>query len=154
MIVGKAHASRGDYTSENDNVLVQGVATDRLALGFFGLAYVDENKARLKIIAVDNDNSRNAPGPVVPTVETVRNKTYAPLTRPLFLYINRAAARQPAVQTFMLFYLNNIVRLAGKAGYVPLDRAESLRQRVLFVQFAGITHRPAVPALIPNSPTS
>ena len=153
VIVGKAHASRGDYTaSENDNVLVQGVATDPLALGFFGLAYVDENKARLKIVAVDDGNARNGPGPIVPTVETVRNKTYAPLTRPLFLYVNQAAARTPVVQSFMLFYLDNIARLAGEAGYVPLGRAESLHQRALFEQFAGIANR-QTPAVSANAPT-
>lgn len=145
VIVGKAHASRGDYTaSENDNVLVQGVATDRLALGFFGLAYVDENKARLKIVAVDDGNAQNGNGPIAPTVETVRNKTYAPLTRPLFLYINQAAARQPAMRSFVGFYLDNIAKLAGEAGYVPLSRAESGRQRSAFDEFAGIP-RPPVP---------
>jgi phosphate transport system substrate-binding protein len=138
-IVGKAHASRGDYTaSEDDNVLVQGVATDRLALGFFGLAYVDENKDRLKIVAVDDGNDQNGKGPIAPTIETVRNKTYAPLTRPLFLYINQAAARQPALRTFVLYYLNTIAQLAQQAGYVPLSRAESSRQRILFDQFSGL----------------
>jgi phosphate transport system substrate-binding protein len=138
-IIGKAHASRGDYTaSEDDNVLVQGVATDRLALGFFGLAYVDENKARLRIVAVDDGNPQNGNGPIRPTVETVRNKTYAPLTRPLFLYINRAAARQPAVRSFVTFYLTNIAKLAQEAGFVPLNRAESDRQSRAFDAFAGV----------------
>jgi len=140
VIVGKQHASRGDYTaSENDNVLVQGVATDRLALGFFGLAYVDENKGRLKIVPVDDGNDQNGKGPISPTIETVRNKTYAPLTRPLFLYINQKAARQPAVRTFVTFYLQSIARLAQEAGYVPLSKSESDRQRAQFEQFAGIT---------------
>ncbi|GAB2583674.1 PstS family phosphate ABC transporter substrate-binding protein [Spirosoma areae] len=138
-IVGTAHASRGDYTaSEDDNVLVQGVATDKLALGFFGLAYVDENKGRVKLVPVDDGNDQNGKGPVRPTIETVRNKTYAPLTRPLFLYINQAAARQPTVQTFVAYYLDNIARLAQQAGYVPLSQAESTRQRVGFGQFAAI----------------
>jgi phosphate transport system substrate-binding protein len=145
VIVGKAHASRGDYTaSENDNVLVQGVATDKLALGFFGLAYVDENKSRVKIVAVDDGNPKNGDGPVAPTIETVRNKTYAPLTRPLFLYVNQAAARQPAVQTFITFYLDNIAKLAQEAGYVPLSRADSDQQRSAFDAFAGIA-KPPVP---------
>jgi phosphate transport system substrate-binding protein len=143
VIVGKAHASRGDYTaSEDDNVLVQGVATDRLALGFFGLAYVDENKARLRTVALDDGNDQNDKGPIAPTVETVRNKTYAPLTRPLFLYLNQAAARQPALQTFVVFYLDSIAKLAQQAGYVPLSQAESSRQRRLFNQFTGIIHPP------------
>jgi phosphate transport system substrate-binding protein len=144
-IVGKAHASRGDYTaSEDDNVLVQGVATDRLALGFLGLAYVDENKARLRLVAVDDGNPKNGNGPIMPTVETVRNKTYAPLTRPLFLYINRAQARQPAVQSFVRFYVDNIAKLAQEAGFVPLTQAESSRQRSIFDQVAGIRQNPAL----------
>lgn len=139
VIVGKAHASRGDYTaSEDDNVLVQGVATDRLALGFFGLAYVDENKARLRMVALDDGNDQNGKGPIMPSVETVRNKTYAPLTRPLYLYLNQAAAKQPALKTFVGFYLDNITKLAQQAGYVPLSWAESIRQRTLFNQFAGL----------------
>ncbi|GAB3643631.1 PstS family phosphate ABC transporter substrate-binding protein [Spirosoma arcticum] len=142
-IVGKAHASRGDYTaSENDNVLVQGVATDRFALGFFGLAYVEENKARLKVVAVDDGNDQNGKGPVLPTVETVRNKTYAPLTRPLFLYINQGAARQPVVRTFVTYYLDHIAQLAQEAGYVPLSRSESNQQRARFEQFAGLPTPP------------
>lgn len=145
VIVGQAHASRGDYTaSENDNVLVQGVATDRLALGFFGLAYVNENKERLKVVAVDDGIDQNGKGPVRPTSGTVQDKTYAPLTRPLFLYVNQAAARQPAVQAFVRFYLDHIAGLAQEAGYVPLSRAESGRQRALFNRFAGIP-APAVP---------
>lgn len=143
-IVGTAHASRGDYTaSEDDNVLVQGVATDKLALGFFGLAYVDENKKRLRIVAIDDGNDQNGKGPIRPTVETVRNKTYAPLTRPLFLYINQAAARHPAVRTFVTYYLDHIARLAQEAGYVPLNQTESDRQRVRFDEFAGIPTPPA-----------
>ncbi|MBC8155991.1 MAG: PstS family phosphate ABC transporter substrate-binding protein, partial [Bacteroidetes bacterium] len=143
-IVGKAHASRGDFTaSEDDNVLVQGVATDRLALGFFGLAYVDANRDRLRIVAIDDGNDQNGKGPVRPTLETVRNKTYAPLTRPLFLYVNQAAARQPAVREFITFYLDNIAHLAQEAGYVPLNRVESNRQRIRFDQFAGTPAPPA-----------
>lgn len=142
-IVGKRHASRGDYTaSENDNVLVQGVATDRLALGFFGLAYADENKGRLKVVPVDDGNDHNGKGSIRPTVETVRNKTYAPLTRPLFLYVNQAAARQPAVRDFVIFYLDHIARLAQEAGYVPLSRVDSDHQRVQFDRFAGIPTPP------------
>lgn len=145
VIVGKQHASRGDYTaSEDDNVLVQGVATDRLALGFFGLAYVEENKEKLKIVSVDDENDQNGKGPVRPTIETVRNKTYAPLTRPLFLYINQQASRQPALQAFVTFYLNNIARLAQQAGYVPLSPSESSRQHRRFDQFAGIA-KPLIP---------
>jgi phosphate transport system substrate-binding protein len=86
-IVGKAKASRGDYTaSEDDNVLVQGVANDQYALGYFGLAYYFENQDKLKAVAIDNGK-----GCVLPSEETVRNGTYQPLSRPLFIYVSRKA---------------------------------------------------------------
>ena len=119
-IVGKAHSSRGDYTaSEDDNVLVQGVLSDVNALGFFGFAYYEENKDKLKLVAVDNGN-----GPVLPSVETVKNKTYSPLSRPLFIYINNKAAERKEVQEFVSFYLDKITSLVPEVGYIPLSNDE------------------------------
>ncbi|MCX8144555.1 MAG: PstS family phosphate ABC transporter substrate-binding protein [Bacteroidia bacterium] len=119
-IVGKAHSSRGDYTaSEDDNVLVQGVSSDVNALGFFGFAYYEENKDKLKLVAVDNGN-----GPVLPSVETVKNKTYSPLSRPLFIYINNKAAERKEVQEFVSFYLDKITSLVPEVGYIPLSNDE------------------------------
>ena len=119
-IVGKAHSSRGDYTaSEDDNVLVQGVLSDVNALGFFGFAYYEENKDKLKLVAVDNGN-----GPVLPSVETVKNKTYSPLSRPLFIYINNKAAERKEVQEFVSFYLDKITGLVPEVGYIPLNNDE------------------------------
>jgi len=119
-IVGKAHSSRGDYTaSEDDNVLVQGVLSDVNALGFFGFAYYEENKDKLKLVAVDNGN-----GPVLPSVETVKNKTYSPLSRPLFIYINNKAAERKEVQEFVSFYLDKITSLVPEVGYIPLNDDE------------------------------
>jgi len=119
-IVGKAHSSRGDYTaSEDDNVLVQGVLSDVNALGFFGFAYYEENKDKLKLVAVDNGN-----GPVLPSVETVKNKTYSPLSRPLFIYINNKAAERKEVQEFVSFYLDKITGLVPEVGYIPLSNDE------------------------------
>lgn len=121
VIVGKSHSSRGDYTSsEDDNVLVQGIFTDKYALGFFGLAYYEENKDKIKLVAVDDLNDSNGKGPILPTLETVRNKTYAPLSRPLFIYVNSKAAQRPAVQKFVEFYLDNCRELSQEIGYVPL----------------------------------
>src|SRR5688572_25206822 len=75
-IVGKSHSSRGDFTaSEDDNVLVQGIASDKNALGFFGLAYYEENKDKLKLVGVDDGNDANGAGPIQPTLETVKNKS-------------------------------------------------------------------------------
>ncbi|HPQ07591.1 MAG TPA: PstS family phosphate ABC transporter substrate-binding protein [Bacteroidia bacterium] len=119
-IVGKAHSSRGDYTSsEDDNVLVQGVSSDKNALGFFGFAYYEENKDKIKLVAVDNGN-----GAVLPSVETVKNKTYKPLSRPLYIYINNKAAKRKEVQEFINFYLDKMNTLVSEVGYIPLSDEE------------------------------
>ena len=124
-IVGKAKSSRGDYTaSEDDNVLVQGVSTDKGALGFFGLAYYVENKSKLKLVGID---ARKGKGPVYPTDSTVRTGTYAPLSRPEFIYINAKAANSPTIQDFVRFYMENAPKLVEEIGYVPLpDEAYQL----------------------------
>jgi len=115
-IVGKKAGSRGDYSpSADDNVLVQGVSTDKYALGFFGLAYFEENQDKLKLVAVDNGN-----GPVIPTQETVAKKTYAPLSRPIFIYVNNTAVKRPEVVKFIDFYLNQAASLVPDVGYIAL----------------------------------
>ncbi len=120
-IVGKEHASRGDFTSsEDDNVLVQGVAQDELALGFFGFAYYWENQSRLKIAAIDDGKPDNGDGPVVPSIESIRNGTYQPLSRPIFIYVAKRALDRPEVQSFTRFYLQNATQLVTEVGYVPL----------------------------------
>ena len=114
VINGKAKASRGDYTSsEDDNILVQGVAGDQYALGYMGLAYFEENKDKLKLVAVDDEKSGNGDGPIAPSPETVRNGTYRPLSRPIFIYVNTAALAGPEVQQFVQFYLD----VGGAAGH-------------------------------------
>lgn len=115
-IVGKAKASRGDYTaSEDDNTLVQGVASDKHALGYLPFAYYETNKAKLKAVAIDAGR-----GPVLPSRETVENGTYAPLSRPFFIYVSKKAADRPEVRKFVVFYLTNAGRLAAQVQYVPL----------------------------------
>jgi phosphate transport system substrate-binding protein len=119
-IVGKARSSRGDFTSsEDDNVLVQGVAGDELALAFIPLAYVSQNAARLKIVPVDDAKADNGAGPIAPSSDTVRNGTYQPLSRPLFVYVSRKAADRTDVQQFvdMLFTRTDLVR---EVGYIEL----------------------------------
>lgn len=121
-VVGEEHASRGDFTSsEDDNVLVQGVSQDVNALAFFGAAYYEENKQRLKAVAVDDENPANGKGPQLPTPENVEKGTYQPLSRPLFIYINRKSADRPEVQEFVRFYLANAGKLAKEVGYIPLQ---------------------------------
>ena len=118
-INGTEDVSRNDYTaSEDDNVLVQGVAGDQYALGYFGYAYYAENKARLKEVGVDNGN-----GCVVPTPETIKSGQYQPLSRPLMIYINKKALARPEVVAFLKFYNEKASELVPQVGYVPLDAA-------------------------------
>jgi phosphate transport system substrate-binding protein len=125
-IVGKEGSSRGDFqASEDDNVLVQGIYGDRLALGFFGLAYYEENQDKLKLVPIDDENPDNGAGPILPTLETVNNGTYQPLSRPLFIYVRKEAAERPEVQAFINFYLDvpNATQLVREVGYIPLPEA-------------------------------
>ncbi|HEY0680216.1 MAG TPA: PstS family phosphate ABC transporter substrate-binding protein [Chitinophagaceae bacterium] len=115
-IVGKAKSSRGDYTaSEDDNVLVQGVSSDKGALGYFGLAYFTENKNKLKLVGIDAGR-----GPVYPSDSTVTSGTYAPLSRPEFIYINSRSASSEILKEFVGFYMANAPQLVKEVGYVPL----------------------------------
>jgi phosphate transport system substrate-binding protein len=119
-IVGKAKASRGDFTSsEDDNVLVQGVSGDETALGFLPLAYVEQNKSALKLVPIEDGNTENGDGPITPSAETVRNGTYQPLSRPLFIYVARKAAERPEVQKFVESYFVS-QDLLREVGYVEL----------------------------------
>jgi phosphate binding protein len=103
-IVGRARSSRGDYqASEDDNVLVQGVSSDVGALGYFGYAYVVENQGRVKAVPVKKD--ANTPA-VAPSIDSVKNGTYQPLSRPLFIYVKRSSADRPEVRAFVDFYLS------------------------------------------------
>ena len=118
--VGKEGASRGDFTSsEDDNVLVQGVGSDELALGFIPFAYVEQTKDKLKLVPVEDGKADNGSGPIAPSAETVRDGTYQPLSRPLFIYVARKAADKPEVQKFVeaFFSGSDLVR---EVGYVEL----------------------------------
>ena len=115
-ITGKAKASRGDFTaSEDDNVLVQGIANDRNALGFFGFAYYAENQDKLKAVAVDGGK-----GPVLPSAKTVEDGTYQPLSRPIFIYVSKKSLGKPEVKEFVEFYLKNAPKLVKQVKYVAL----------------------------------
>lgn len=113
-IVGEEGSSNTNYLpSEDDNQLVEGVAGDTNALGYFGLAYYEQNADRLKLVAVDDGN-----GCVEPTSETVRDLTYSPLSRPLFVYVNSESLQRPEVQEFMAFYLATAGEIVADVGYV------------------------------------
>jgi phosphate transport system substrate-binding protein len=119
-INGKEKASRGDFTSsEDDNVLVQGVSGDEAALAYLPLAYVEQNESAIKLVPVDDGKSENGNEPVAPSAETVRNGTYQPLSRPLFIYVARKAADRPEVQRFVDSYFTS-ADLMQEVGYVEL----------------------------------
>ena len=123
-IAGKAGASRADYTaSEDDNVLVQGVGGDEPSLGYFGYAYYQENKERVKLVAVDGGS-----GCVTPSEETIKNGTYKPLSRPLFIYVSNKALQRPEVKAFVDFYLTHAPELVPQVGYVALEPAQYQEQ--------------------------
>jgi phosphate transport system substrate-binding protein len=123
-INGKAKASRGDFTSsEDDNVLVQGISNDELALGFLPFAYYEENSSRLKLVPVDDEKPDNGAGPIVPGPETIRTGTYQPLSRPVFIYVSTKAAQRPEVQKFVEFYMANAEKLVREVNYVGLGDA-------------------------------
>ena len=120
-INGKAKASRGDFTSsEDDNVLVEGLSGDELALGFIPFAYFEDSKDKLKLVPVDDGKAEDGNGPILPSFETIGNGTYAPLSRPIFIYVSLKAAARPEVQKFVEFYLKNADALVREVGYVGL----------------------------------
>jgi phosphate transport system substrate-binding protein len=117
VITGEVGASRPDYTaSEDDNVLVQGVSGDVNGLGYFGFAYFTENAERLKLVAVDNGS-----GCVSPTLATIEDGSYEPLSRPLLIYVNRASLARPEVRAFVEYYISTVPELSRQVGYVPLS---------------------------------
>ena len=138
-VVGRAKSSRGDFTaSEDDNVLVQGVASDMYALGFFGFAYYIENKNKITAVAVDSGN-----GGVIPSVETVENGSYQPLSRPVFVYINARSTSKPEIQDFVKFFMENAAALVTEVKYFPLSPAvytqnlENMKNNKLGTVFSG-----------------
>ena len=138
-IVGKAKSSRGDFTaSEDDNVLVQGVANDRNALGYFGFAYYVENQKKLKGVPIDGGK-----GPVAPSAKTVEDGTYQPLSRPIFIYVSKKAMDKPEVKEFVEFYLKNAPTLVKQVKYVALPQsaytinAEHLQKGKIGTVFGG-----------------
>lgn len=134
-IVGEEGSSRGDFLpSEDDNVLVQGIAGDENALGFFGLAYYEENQDKLKLVEIDDGS-----GCVLPTPETVSAGTYQPLSRPLFIYVNKANIdEKDEISTFVAFYLEHAGQLVSEVGYIPLtDEIYQLAQTRYDERVAG-----------------
>ncbi|OHB56686.1 MAG: hypothetical protein A2173_01785 [Planctomycetes bacterium RBG_13_44_8b] len=120
-ICGKSGASRGDFTaSEDDNVLVQGIAFDTAALGYFGLAYYEQNADKLKIVPIDDGDDSNGKGAIIPSQETVREGTYRPLSRPIFIYVSTKSLAKNEIMDFVEFYIKHAPELSKEVGYIPL----------------------------------
>jgi len=117
-INGEAGASRNDTQvtfSEDDNSLVSGISGDKYAIGYFGFAYFEENQDKLKLVPIDNGN-----GPVAPSEVTINDGTYAPLSRPLFIYVNVNEYKRPEVQEFVRFYIIFAGDLSSEVGYIAM----------------------------------
>jgi len=125
-VLGEDVAVRTDYNpSEDDNVLVEGVVGSPNALGYFGYAYYEANAEALRLVPIDNGN-----GPVEPSVETIGDGTYAPLSRPLFIYVNAETLQSdPALQEFLRFYLASSAELSADVGYVALPAELGVEQQ-------------------------
>ncbi len=123
VVAGSKGSIRSDMSvSEDDNVLVRGVIGEPGAIGFFGCAYYFENEDKLRAVPIDGGN-----GPVSPDATTIESGEYAPFSRPLFIYVNKASADRPEVKSFVEFYLKEGPELATEVGYVPLPRAVYMR---------------------------
>lgn len=132
-INGEAGASRPDYqASEDDNILVQGIAGDQYALGYFGYAYYVENSDRLNLVQVDG-----GAGCVAPSDETIQDGTYAPLSRPLFIYVKHASLMRPEVLAYVSFLLEQASVLVPPTGYHALSDQEYSASLAMIQEAAG-----------------
>jgi len=119
VVVGQAKKSRSDYTaSEDDNVLVMGVSGDRGALGYFGYAYYMENKDKLKVVPIDGGK-----GPVTPSEQTINDGSYSPLSRAIYIYVNKKSLDRPEVKEFVKFHLTSGVKVVSEVRYVPMPQS-------------------------------
>ena len=140
--MGEAKSCRADFTaSEDDNVLVLGVAGDKGGLGYFGYSYYAANKDKLSVVAISKGDAE----PVAPSMQTIADGTYTPLSRPLFMYVNTEAAERPEVRAFLKFIFDNAKRIVEhpKVNYVSLGDDmykviwERFEQRVAGSQYAA-----------------
>jgi phosphate transport system substrate-binding protein len=131
-INGEEGRSRSDYSAtEDDNVTVTGVSGTKGGLGYFGLSYLQENEGKIKGIQVDGGS-----GCVAPSVETVQDGSYTPLSRPLFIYPSDKALERPEVKAFLDFYVNNYQKIAEEALFVPLTEAQAAEAKQKIAQLA------------------
>ncbi|HWN20912.1 MAG TPA: PstS family phosphate ABC transporter substrate-binding protein [Gaiellaceae bacterium] len=129
-INGKAKQSRSDYlATEDDNITVQGVSGERGGLGYFGFSYYEENKDKLKVVAIDGGK-----GCVTPSIKTVQANTYRPLSRPLFMYAKRTSFRRPVVAGYFGHIFNNEKAIAKRAGFIALTDRQLKKARYQYRQ--------------------
>jgi len=133
-INGEEGASRSDYeASEDDNVLVEGVANTEGALGYFGYTYYEENADQLKALEIDGGN-----GCVAPSPETASSGEYAPLSRPLFIYVsNQSYTQKPAVKEYVDFYVANLTDIATAAEYIPMNEKKAAETKERLQSIGG-----------------
>jgi phosphate transport system substrate-binding protein len=132
-IVGEEGASRSDYqATEDDNVTVEGVANEPGGLGYFGFSYFEQNQDRLKAAEIDGGS-----GCVAPSVETAQSGDYAPLSRPLFIYVKNEALQRPEVKAFVRYIVDNADSIAEQALFVPLSEEQAAETQATFEQAAG-----------------
>ncbi|HRC40698.1 PstS family phosphate ABC transporter substrate-binding protein [Nostocoides sp.] len=124
-INGEEGASRTDYSaSEDDNVIVQGVTGDKNALGYFGFTYFEENADKLKALEIDGGQ-----GCVAPSSDAARDGSYAPLSRPLFIYVDKKAWTRPEVKAFVTYFVDNDAAIAEAAKYIPLSEEQKTKAK-------------------------
>ncbi len=129
-INGKARASRSDYlATEDDNVIVNGVTGERGGMGYFGFSYYEENAAKLKLVKVDGGT-----GCIAPSIRTVQNGTYRPLSRPLFIYAKRSSFRRPVVAGYFGYIFNNERTIARRSGFIALTDRQLRKARYQYLQ--------------------
>lgn len=132
-IVGEEGASRSDYTaSEDDNVLVRGIAGDENALGYFGFAYYEQNQDKLKVVEVDGGE-----GCIEPRRSTIESGEYAPLSRPLFIYVSKESAAREELAAFVTFYLETVNDILADVGYIEVPEELLAEQQSKWEEFSG-----------------
>ncbi|RXI98386.1 PstS family phosphate ABC transporter substrate-binding protein [Anaerobacillus alkaliphilus] len=119
VILKKTDIRKDAQLSEDDNVLVMGVSGGKGGIGYFGYAYYYENQDKLKVVPIDNGN-----GAITPTEETINNGTYAPLSRPMFMYVNKEALKRPEVLDYLTFLNEHVGELALEVGYINMPQLE------------------------------
>ena len=130
-INGKEHVSRKDYTmSEDDNVLVTGVSGNRYSLGYVGFAYYSENKSKLRALAIGEDDKM-----VIPTMKTINNGSYKPLSRPVFIYVSKSSSIRTEVRAFIDFYLEKASEIVQEVGYAPLPASRYAKAKSDLARF-------------------